>query len=657
MTVQITENNPIVWNPSEELIESSTMMGFMKYLGIDTYDELIEKSCERPDWFWEAVLQYKDVRFYKPYDKMMDTSKGVPWTKWCSGGVMNIVHNCLDKHMGGPLEQSQAVVWESESGEIREWTYKQLNEATCQLAEGLRSLGVGRGDVVGLHMPMIPEAFAALLAVAKIGGLVLPLFSGFGASAIVSRLNDAKAVAVITADGTWRRGKKATLKNVMDEAAKDIPTLRHVIVKQNVGAEVSMQQGRDHWWHELCDQQSVSSPTEQMEADAPFMIVYTSGTTGKPKGTVHTHCGFSGRLALDMGLCHDLHEGDRILWFSDMGWLVGPLLAYGATLLGACAVIAEGAPDYPDEGRLWRLIQDNHVTILGMAPTIIRSLMSSGGGGVEKYDLSSLRVSISTGEPWTPDAWHWMFENVCHRKVPILNYSGGSEIGGGILSGTVLHPLKPCSFGAAIPGMGADIVDEKGNTVQPGEVGELVLRLPSIGLTQSLWEDHDRYFESYWARYPGMWHQGDWALIDEDGFWYLLGRSDDTLKIAGKRTGPTEIEALVMETGKVAEVAVIGVPDDIKGQAVVCVCSVMPGVTPDDSVRELLTRAVVAGLGVPYRPKEILFVSDLPKTRNMKIMRRVVRAAYLDESPGDLSSLSNPDAVKELAKVAKASRG
>lgn len=656
MTVQIGNNNPIVWRPDEELVESSTMMGFMKHLGISSYDELLEKSCKNPDWFWDAVIQYQDIRFYKPYDKVMDTSKGLPWTKWCSGGLMNIVHNCLDKHVDGALVDAQAIVWESESGEIIEWTYKQLNASTCQLAESLRALGCGRGDVVALYMPMIPEAFAALLAVAKIGGIVLPLFSGFGAAAISSRLNDAKAVAVITADGTWRRGEKAVLKNILDEAAKDTPTLQHVIVKRNVDVDVDWHQGRDHWWHELCDQQSVSSPTEQMEADAPFMLVYTSGTTGKPKGTVHTHCGFATRLALDMGLCHDFHEGDRLLWFSDMGWLVGPLLAYGSTLLGGCAVIAEGAPNYPDEGRLWRLVQDNKVTALGIAPTIIRAMMSAGGGDVDQYDLSSLRVSISTGEPWTPDAWMWMFEHVCHRKVPILNYTGGSEIGGGILSGTVLHPLKPCSFGDAVPGMGADVVDEKGNPVARGEVGELVLRLPSIGLTKNLWEDTDRYIESYWSRYPGLWHQGDWALIDEDGFWYLLGRSDDTLKIAGKRTGPTEIESLIMETGKVAEVAVVGIPDDIKGQAVVCVCGLLPGATPDDSVREELSRAVVDGLGVPYRPKKILFVSDLPKTRNMKIMRRLVRASYLGESLGDLSSLSNPEAVQELAEAAKASR-
>jgi len=341
-----------------------------------------------------------------------------------------------------------------------------------------------------------------------------------------------------------------------------------------------------------------------------------------------------------------------MLFFSDMGWVVGPMLAYGALLRGACAILAEGAPDYPDAGRLWRLTQDMKVTHLGMAPTIIRSYMRVGGANVDDYDFSAMRVTISTGEPWTPDAWQWMFEHVCRRKVPILNYVGGTEVGGGILSGTVLHPLKPCSFGGAMPAMGVDVVDDTGKPVPRGEVGELVFRLPSIGLTRGLWKEPERYIESYWTRFPGLWHHGDWAIVDEDGFWYVTGRSDDTLKIGGKRTGPSEIETLLMATGKVAETAVIGIPDDLKGQAIVCVCTLLPGVPDDAAVREELSNALVQGMGVPFRPRAILFVSDLPKTRNMKVMRRVVRAAYLGESPGDLSALVNPEAVQEVAEAA-----
>jgi acetyl-CoA synthetase len=645
----------IVWRPSDDLIQSSNLYRFMQQHGIGDYDELLEKSCGDPGWFWDALISFRDFRFYEPYDNILDTSKGVPWARWCVGGKTNIVHNCLDKRMDTPVKDQTAILWESEGGEVLEWTFADLHLATCELAEGLRSLGVGRGDVVGLYMPMIPAAVVALLAVPKVGGIVLPMFSGFGAPAIASRLNDAGAVAVITTDGTWRRGKKAGLKEVVDEAAGSVPTLRHVIVKKHLDEPVEWSAERDHWWDELSTAYSGESKTEVMDAEAPFMLVYTSGTTGKPKGTVHSHCGFPIKIGCsDLGLCHDLSQGDRMLFFSDMGWVVGPMLAYGALLQGACAILAEGAPDYPDAGRLWRLTQDLKVTHLGMAPTIIRSFMRIGGANVDDFDFSAMRVTVSTGEPWTPDAWKWMFERVCRNRVPILNYTGGTEIGGGILSGTVLHPLKPCSFGGPMPAMGADVVDDAGNPLPRGEVGELILRLPSIGLSRGLWKEPERFIESYWTRFPGLWHQGDWAAIDADGFWYVTGRSDDTLKIAGKRTGPSEIETLLMATGKVAETAVIGIPDDVKGQAIVCVCSLLPDVAEDDAVRELLSNALVEGLGVPFRPRAILFVSDLPKTRNMKVMRRVVRAAYLGESPGDVSSLVNPEAVQEVADAAKA---
>ena len=645
----------IVWRPGEDLVAASMLKAFLDLHGLADYDALLARSNADPGWFWDALIQFQDFRFYTPYHTILDVSKGPAWAEWCLGGTTNIVLNCLDKRIGTPLAERDAILWESEQGEIVRWSYADLNVETCKLAEGLRSLGLGRGDVVGLYLPMIPQAVVALLAVAKIGGIVLPMFSGFGAPAVASRLNDAGAVAVITTDGTWRRGKKAMLKEVVDEAAATVPSLKHVVIHRHLGDEVAWNDDRDHWWAVLTDEHgSTDSRTEVMDAMAPFMIIYTSGTTGKPKGTVHAHAGFPVKNgACDLGLCFDLRPSDRLLFFSDMGWIVGPMLAYGALLQGACAVLAEGAPDFPDEGRLWRLTRDLKVTHLGIAPTIIRSYMRVGGGGVDAYDFPAMRVTISTGEPWTPDAWEWMFEHVCRRRVPILNYVGGTEIGGGILSGTVMHALKPCSFGGCMPAMGADIVDDEGKPVGPGLVGELVLRIPSIGLTRGLWKDDKRYLDGYWTRYPGLWHHGDWAATDKDGFWYVLGRSDDTLKIAGKRTGPSEIETLLMATGKVAETAVIGVPDEVKGQAIVCVCSLLPGVPDTPAVRKALSDALVAGLGHPFKPKAILFVHDLPKTRNMKVMRRVVRAAYLGEPAGDTSSLVNPEAVTAVAEAAQ----
>ncbi|MBH2043476.1 MAG: AMP-binding protein [Comamonadaceae bacterium] len=650
-------SNQIVWQPKEALVCTSNLARFFEAVGIsgagvEGYNELVARSAENPEWLWEQVIKFYDLQFYHPYERILDTTKGAPWAEWCVGGTTNLVLNCLDKYLDTPTWNKAALVWEGEDGRTRQWTYSELAAETSRLAEGLRSLGMGRGDVIGLYMPMIPEAAAALLAIAKIGGIVLPLFSGFGSQAIVSRLQDGGAVGVITSDGTWRRGKMQDMKATMDEAAKHTPGIRHVVVVRNTGGPVSWDASRDHWWHEICDGQPIDSPTEAVSADSPVMLVHTSGTTGKPKGTVHTHCGFSMKMALDMGLVVDYRATDRLMWMSDFGWVVGPILVVSSLLVGATMIMAEGAPDYPDKGRFWRLIQDNQVSILGIAPTIVRSFIKAGGSGVEDYDLSSLRVTVSTGEPWTPDAWTWMFEKVCKKAVPILNYSGGTEIGGAIVSGTVLHPMKPCAFSGPVPGMGADVVDENGISVGRGGEGELVLRQPSPGLTRGLWHDPERYIESYWTRYPGIWWHGDRASIDEDGFWYIHGRSDDTLKIAGKRTGPAEVEMFVMATGKIAEVAAVGVPDDVKGESILLVATPMPGVVGGTDLEMEIAEAVVAGLGTPFRPTAVLFVPDLPKTRNMKIMRRVVRATVLGQVAGDLSSLVNPECIDHIAVAA-----
>ena len=646
-------DNKIVWWPSAETIRSSTLARFMekagiKRLSVDGYNELVAKSDENPQWFWEQIIRFCDIRFYRPYELIVDTSKGIPWAEWCVGGTTNLVLNCLDKHRNTPTWDKLAVVWECENGAKREWTYAELDAETSRLAAGLRSLGFDRGDVIGLYMPMIPETAAAFLAVAKIGAVVMPMFSGFAAQSVVARLNDGVAKGVITVDGTWRRGKTVDLKSTIDEAAREVPSLRHVVVYRNIGNSVSWDVKRDRWWQELCAGQPIDSPTEAVAAEAPMMLMHTSGTTGRPKGTVHSHCGFTTKLACDMNVLFDYGPSDRMMMLSDMGWLVGPWLVASTTMVGATVVLAEGAHDYPDEGRFWRLIQDNRVSFLGIAPTIVRSFIKAGGSGVENYNLSSLRVTMSTGEPWTPDAWTWMFEKVCKRRIPILNGSGGTEIGGGIVISTLLHPMKPCAMSGPAPGMGADVIDENGVSVRPSGEGELVLRQPSIGLTRGLWNDPERYIESYWSRFPGLWLHGDHASIDKDGFWYVLGRSDDTLKIAGKRTGPSEIETFVMAAGKIAEVAAVGVPDDVKGQSIVLVATPMPGAVGGTELANKICSAVVAGLGPAYRPTAVLFVDDLPKTRNMKIMRRVVRAAYLGLPAGDVSSLINPESIEKI---------
>nr|HID12303.1 AMP-dependent synthetase [Anaerolineae bacterium] len=375
--------------------------------------------------------------------------------------------------------------------------------------------------------------------------------------------------------------------------------------------------------------------------------LYTSGTTGRPKGAVHTHCGFPIKATKDVMFGMDVHDYDTLYWMTDMGWMMGPWEVLGATLLGATMLFYDGAPDYPGPDRVWSLVERHGVSVLGVSPTLVRALMPYGDEPVRSHDLSSLRVTGATGEVWNPDPWMWFFETVCDRRVPIINYSGGTECSGGIVMGNVITPLKPCAFSGPVPGMAADVVDEEGRSVR-GQVGELVVRGPWIGMTRGFWKDPERYIETYWSRFPDVWVHGDWALVDEDGLWYILGRSDDTIKVASKRLGPAEVESVLVSHPAVAEAAAIGVPHPVKGQAVVCFCVLQPGHAPGDPLAEALKGVVAQALGRPLQPQDVRFVSDLPKTRNAKVMRRVIRAAYLGEDPGDLSALVNPEIVEEI---------
>lgn len=644
-----------VWWPDAKTLEDANLTRFMRALGVDSFDALNAFASADPAAFNDALIRFLDYRFQKPYDQVLDLSEGLPFARWCVGGTTNVVLNCIDRRRDTPRYSQPALVWEGEDGVQVTWSFADLDRESSRLAWGLRNLGLGRGDVVGMYLPNLPQAAAAMLAVAKIGGIVLPMFSGFGADAIAQRLSDGRASALITVDGSLRRGKPVGAKVVSDEALKQCPDVRHVVVLGHLATEHAWQDGRDHWWHDLvagAPEDCTTVPTEAMPADAPFLLMFTSGTSGKPKGVVHTHCGFPVKTALDMSICMDLKPDDRFLWMSDMGWLVGPILVFGGLQVGATVVLAEGAPNYPEPDRLWRLIERHRVTYLALAPTVARLSMSIDEDVFAQRDLSSLRVIVSTGEPWTPEAWQGTFERVGHRKVPLLNYSGGTEVGG-ILTGTMIHPLKPCAFAGPVPGTGADVVDADGASVGLGVTGELVMRSPSIGLTRGLWHDRERYLDSYWSRLPDLWVHGDFASRDVDGMWYVHGRSDDTLKIAGKRTGPSEIEALLMGTGLLLDAAVIGVPDPIKGTAVVCVCVPRPDTDMEGAVKRL-SAAVTSGLGGAFKPARVVFVADLSRTRNMKVMRRVVRSALLAEDPGDLSTLVNPESVHDIRKALRA---
>ncbi len=643
------------WTPSPEFIANSNMQVFLNQLGLDDYDDLMKMADEDPAEYFEQALKYGDVQFYKPYDQFVDRSGGKPWTRWCVGGKTNIVLNCIDRYRDTPTYDEPALLWEKETGESGQYSYREYDQEISKLAAGLKSIGIGRGDVVGIFMPSIAETYVAFFAILKLGAIVMPLFSGFGPQPLTTRINDGKAKAVITSDGTWRRGQPQPLKVLLDEIKADVPSLESVIVARNLGDKIScpMTEGQDYWMDELTADQPTDLPTEQMDSDETSILLYTSGTTGKPKGTVWTQVGFLVRMITDVALGSDYKAGDRFFFMSDMGWMVGAMCAITPALLKGSLLVVEGAPDYPEQDRFWRVVNEFDVSFLGVSPTLVRGLAKYGEDDVQKYPFTALRGTLSGGEPWTETPWLWYFKNVCHEKKPIINITGGTEIGGNILIQPAIKPIKPSAFYGPCPGVGADIVDDDGNSLGDNQIGELVLRHASISMTKGLWQDDERYLDTYWNVIPDMWVHGDFAMRDDDGYWYLVGRSDDTIKISGKRTGPSELEGILMETGLISEVAVVGIPDELKGSVLFCVCVPGIGIEANDELTKKLSQALVDGMGKSYKPKRILFASDLPRTRNMKVMRRVVRAVITGGNPGDLSALVNPQTVTELEQAVK----
>jgi len=637
----------VVWTPSPEDVSRSNLKAFMDRHSLSSFEELIERSADDVEWFTEAVLEFLDIRFQHPYSKILDISGGIQFPRWCVDGQLNITSNCTDKWMGDRIQsQRTALICEAEDGTARHLTYAELGAEVNRCANALRSLGFGRGDPIALFLPMTQEIVVALLAIARIGAVVLPMFSGFGAGAIRSRLQDAAAAGLITADGQHRRGGKVAMKQIADEAIEGLSSIRHVVVVNITDLPIAMESGRDLWWHDVVPQQSTVADFEPTSAEDLLMIIYTSGTTGKPKGAVHTHCGFPIKAAQDMCFGTDVQPGEVIHWVTDMGWMMGPWLVLGSCLLGATCVVYEGVPDYPEADRLWRMVEKHQINVLGVSPTLIRSLKTHGDELPQACDLSSIRAFASTGEPWNPDSWMWLFDAVGRRRRPIINYSGGTEISGGIIMGTPLHALKPASFSAPCPGLQADVVDERGESVRD-RVGELVVRKPWIGMTRGFWKDDERYLQTYWSRWPDIWVHGDWAMATTDGDWWILGRSDDTINVAGKRLGPAEFESVLVSHADVVEAGAIGIPHEIKGTELVCFCVLRTGARLDGLKNELMEQ-ICAELGRPLKPGDIFFVADLPKTRNAKVMRRVIRGAFLGEELGDITSLVNPDSIEEI---------
>jgi acetyl-CoA synthetase len=647
-------SDDVVWRPDPATAARTRIARFMAGHRLESLPALHRRSIDDPEWYWDAVVRDLGWAWTRSYERVLDDSRGIAWPQWFPGGKTNLTVNCVDRNVAAGRGDHLAVIWESEQAEVRTLTYVELDREVNRLANALRRLGVGPGDTVGIFLPMSPEAAIAILAVTRIGAIYAPCFSGYGAQAVASRLQGCGAKALITADGFYRRGRIVAMKQTADEAVAASPTVKHVIVQRRLaggGSEpVQWTRGRDHWWHEAVGKESAECPALPVAADHPALIIYTSGTTGAPKGTVLTHGGFGIKNAHDFAYCMDIGVGDRVFWVTDLGWLMGPMLITGSLLLGATAILFEGTPDYPQPDRLWALIERQRATHLGISPTAVRALMPHGDEWVKKHDRSSLRIVASTGEPWNPEPYRWLFDAIGAGRVPIINYTGGTEISGGILSCFPNAPIKPCSFAGPIPGMAAEVFGDDGRPVRQ-EVGELVITRPWPGMTKGFWQDAARYEETYWSRWPDVWTHGDWAYVDGDGFWFIHGRSDDTLKIAGKRVGPAEVESVLVGHSAVAEAAAIGIPHDIKGETVVCFAVLRPGQTPSEPLRAELTERVAQHMGKAIKPERVLFARELPKTRSAKIMRRVIRATYLGKEPGDLSSLDNPGGVKAIVEA------
>ena len=617
----------VVWTPDERTLAHANVTRLQRRLGCSDYRELVRRSAEDPEWFWPAVIDDLGLEFFQRWDVVRDVSRGAEWTTWFRGGKLNVAWNCVHR-WAERRPAAIAAVGLGEDGARRELTFSELSDQVTRLAELLVRLGVEPGDRVAIFLPMSPEVAVASHACAHIGAVQVPLFSGLAAPAVAQRLQDSDAKVAITTEVSSRRGRNVPMLAVLEEARRVAPALEHVITAP--------------WDELLADLPGTLEPLP-VESEHPYLLTYTSGTTGTPKGVLHVQGGFLVSITREVAYQADAHSEDVIHFATDMGWIMGPWTVAGGGALGCTIVFAEGAPDFPPD-RLWRLVESEGVTILGCSPTLIRALIPHGE---PEADLSSLRIIVTTGEPWNPGPYRWLSEHVGGGRCPIINCSGGTEVGACFLSPTPATPIKECSVGGPALGMAMDVVDDMGKSlVGTSEVGELVCRKPFPGMTRGFWRDPERYLDSYWRRFPGIWTHGDWASVDEDGDWFLHGRSDDTLNIAGKRIGPAEIESAAVGHPAVSEAAAVGVPHEVKGEVAWVFCVLMPGAA---ATEQEIRDCVASELGKAFAPERVLFVPALPKTRSAKIVRRAVRATALGQDPGDMSSVENPDALEAIA--------
>lgn len=624
-----------LYHPPKELVENSNVKKFMDKHSIKNLDELLKRS-ENQEWYWGEVA--KELEWYKPFDKVLEWNQ--PFAKWYLGGKFNIVHNCLDRYIKTGRKNKVAYIYESEPGEVERWTYFDLYKEVNKLANAMKKMGIKKGDRVMIFLPMIPQLPVAMLACAKIGAIHSVVFSGFSATSLRDRIIDAEAKAIITCDGGYRRGKVVTLKHTADEAVKETPSIEHMIVFNRANQKVEMKKGRDVWWHEITAKESEECPTEPMDSEDILYTLYTSGTTGKPKGIVHVQAGYAVGIYSTLKFVFDLKDDDIWWCAADVGWVTGhSYIVYAPLMMGVTSILYEGAPDYPDAGRWWKIVEREKVTVLYTSPTAIRMHMKYGEKWAQKQNLSSLRLLGTVGEPINPEAWRWYYKYIGTDRCPIMDTWWQTETGNFMISPLPITPLKPGSATKPLPGILANVFDQEGKPIKPGQNGFAVLLRPWPGMLRTIYKDPERYKQTYWSRFPGIYLTGDSATIDSDGYFWFRGRADEVLNVAGHRLGTAEVESALVAHPAVAEAAVIGVPHEVKGDVPKAYVTLKVGFKPSDELNKELKEWVSKEIGPIARPDTIEFRDKLPKTRSGKIMRRLLKAEALGKEVGDISTL------------------
>jgi acetyl-CoA synthetase len=635
--------HPTFYYPPQELVEQSNVMAYAREKGFSSFDELYNWTIENSEAFWEEMAQ-RNVSWYQPWTQVLDESNK-PFFKWYTGGKTNAYYNAVERHLEGPNRDKVAIIWESEQGETRKFTYAQIDAEVNRLANILKSEGVVKGDRVTVYLSRVPELVFAMLAIVKIGAVHSVVYGGFSTDALYSRIQDAQSKVLITGDGGWMNNKIVELKKITDDAvdrASDI--VERVIVLKHTGHDIEMKEGRDIWWHEAAAKPGMDEPcpTEQMDSEDPMFMLYTSGTTGTPKGLVHTCGGYQVYIATTMKMVFDIKEDDVWWCAADPGWITGhSYIVYAPLILGVTEVIYEGAPTYPNPGRWWEIAEKYGVTGLYCAPTALRSLLRFGDEWPNKYDLSKIRILGSVGEPINPEAWRWFHRVIGKGRCPIMDTWWQTETGGHIIAPNPTTPLKPGSGTKPVLGIEADVLNEEGESAKPNEDGLLVIKKPWPGMLRTVHGSPERYIQQYWTRVEGIYTAGDAARKDDDGYYWIIGRIDDVIKVSGYRLGTAEIESALVSHPAVAEAAAIGLPHEVKGNAIYTYVILRNGFEGSDELAQELRMHVGKELGPIARPEQVTFVSALPKTRSGKIMRRILKARALGQDEGDLSTLEN----------------